>query len=166
MSEYKSPDQILADINAQLEIQRAQDTRDIRELVEAGANQSENYQEKMAEVVKAVGHEAGDAIAKIAGGFEAGILIMDHIAENPDLAVKLSKMTPAAAAATMAKLETRLMPNAPETSDGIPSWRKSHRSGERHSLGDEVTDDKRWAANFRKKYYENGAFQPHKLFNR
>jgi hypothetical protein len=162
MSEQETPAEILAKINAQLEMGQAQKVRDIQELDASGKEEFQGWSESMGEIIGAVGQQTADAIAELAGNFEAGKLIMKHVGENPDLAKKLSGMTPAAAATKMAQLQIQLMPNAPETTDGVPTWRKNHRSGERYSLGDEVSDAA-WEKAFKKRFYTDKSFDRSKF---
>ena len=102
------------------------------------------------ELVGAIGVEKREDVMVSVMQCDAPTRVIQHLAENPDRAKKISDMSPARRAAELGRIEAQLMPSGGDFG-AEPAWMARARGGSKTGLGDDLSDAQ-WEKNFRRKY--------------
>jgi len=140
MADDQTNDEATAE--AQQKIAYAQFQHNVSTIIEQGREDfgSETFDQLSHDLVEAIGREALDPIMRSILQTEAPARMAAFLAENPDRAKQLTRMSEARRAASLAKIEVELMPNLAPSGDE-PAWVLRARGGNKKPrMTDDATD--------------------------
>jgi hypothetical protein len=163
----KTSDEILADLNAQASMAQETFNRQVDTVIQQGYEDygQGTFDTLSKDLSDAIGKENIASVMSSIVQCDAPTRVIQYLAENAEEAKRIASMPPARRQAALGRIENQVMPNGPGNVGADPAWVSRAKGGESRSLGDDVSPEV-WERNFRKKYYDGGALNPSKFFNR
>jgi hypothetical protein len=162
-------EEVVADYNRVMEAHLAmeRDHQAAVAIVEAQGREDfgdETFNSMCQDFVDAVGKDQVVPLMRLITQTDAPTRVVAHLAENPDLAKRISKMPAGRAAAELGRVEAQLMPNGSGGGADL-AWVSRAKGGNKRGLGDELSDAQ-WEKNFKAKFYTGGGLDGQKFLRR
>jgi hypothetical protein len=139
MSEQETADQILAKLNAQVEIARAEIVEDFKAMAADGREMYADWDEAIGYLNKTVGEQTTEAIGNLARRFAAAPQLLYRIGHDEELAKRFAGMTEGQAMAELAAMQTTHAPNTSQA--GAFPWKDRAKGNDARSLYDDNLSD-------------------------
>jgi hypothetical protein len=157
MSDYRTSDEILADLQHQADAANKELTLTIQTIEQRGYESSQGFHEAATEFVKATGDKSREILSQMVG-CQWPERLVEHLGDHPDEAKRLAAMAPAMRPSALRDLETRLYPNDAELGNE-PRWLHEVKGGKgSRDPSDPNISESQFEAAFKKKYYSGGSF--------
>jgi hypothetical protein len=165
MSDYQTPDEILASLQKQADAINKETDLHIRAYEQRGYERSQGFHDAATTFMQTVGDKGREILTQLTGTQWPDRLV-EHLGDHPEEAKRIAAMPAAMRPAAFRDLEHRLYPNEAELGTE-PRWLHEVKGGKSsRDPSDPNISESQFEAAFKKKFYSDGGLDYSKWRNR